>query len=207
MQGDAVAIDPIHLGAPPALSAAPGWGERCCVAIRDPVECFTRRYEPRDHREVLYFLPFSFPDSELTCILRRVVSVDVSPESGFPFFIKFLQSLPNLHTLEVRWWDIYDFFGKPLGNALKRVKLPQIKTLIIPLAAHPLLQHCHELEDVNFVVVEGRIVFDAVLRSLASNQNSKIRRLTISFRSWINLSRKWSSTLRRHKAGMLTRHL
>jgi len=151
--------------------------------------------------------PFSFPGSGLTCILRRVVSLDVAFKSGFPVFIEFLQSLPNLHTLEVRWWDPYDFFGEPLGNVLKRVKLPQIRTLIIPPAAHPLLRYCHELEDINLVIVEGWMGYsDSVHRSLASNQNSKIRRAAIPL-FWESSSRKWSSAPRRHKVGMLTRHL
>jgi len=63
VQGDAVAIDSVHLGTPPALSAALGWGERCRVAVRDPVECFTRGYESRDRREVSTSLPFFFSRS------------------------------------------------------------------------------------------------------------------------------------------------
>jgi len=66
VQGDAVAIDSVHLGTPPALSAAMGWGERCRVAVRDPVECFTRGYESRDRREVSTSLLFFLG---LTCVL------------------------------------------------------------------------------------------------------------------------------------------
>ena len=39
------------------------------------------------------------------------------------------------------------------SRTLTRVKLPKIRTLITPPAAHPLLRHCHSVEDVVYVVV------------------------------------------------------
>ena len=120
-----------------------------------------------------------------------MVSLNVYFESGFSLFVKFLRSLPNLHTLEIRWSVRDGFHEEPLWNALKHVKLSQIKTLIIPLTAHRLLWHCHELEDVDFVIVKGEIVRpDVILRSLVSNQKSKIRRLAIPLPFWGSLSRK-----------------
>ena len=52
------------------------------------------------------------------------------------YFVKYLKFLPNLHTLEI--WDDA-IVGTRLRRALKRVKLPQIKTLILPPNAHPIL--------------------------------------------------------------------
>ena len=65
-----------------------------------------------------------------------------------------------------------------LQTALEGVKLPQIKALILPPAAYPLLQHCCDVEDVACVVgYEG--LSDGFFKSLASNQQSKIKRLAI----------------------------
>ena len=50
--------------------------------------------------------------------------------STFPPFVRCLQSLPNLHTLEIGRVDYFDTIV--LENALKDVKLPQIKTLVLP---------------------------------------------------------------------------
>ena len=207
MQGDAVATDPVHLGTSPLLPPTLDLGVASHDAARDPLEYFTRGYESGDHREVLP-RPFFLRGFGLTRILRRVVSLNVCFGSGFSFFVDCLQSLPNLRTLEIRWPDHDEFFEEPLWNALKRVNLPQIKTLTIPPTAHPLLRHCHELEDVDFVIVEGRTACsDVILRSLASNQKSKIRRLAIPLLFWNDLSRKWSSAPQRYKVEISIQHL
>ena len=71
------------------------------------------------------------------------------------------------------------------------VELPQVKTLILPLAAYPLLQHCPNIEDVVCVAEYGsNTSSDGVLGSLASNQDSKVKRLAIPLVSWGNPSRK-----------------
>ena len=106
-----------------------------------------------------------------------------------PLFVKCLESLPNLHTLEVgRWAE--DTTTTPLKKALQGVKLPQIKTLIIPPAAHPLLQHCRDVEDVICVIMGETQSSDGLLRSLTSNRDSKIKRLAIPLALWPNPSRE-----------------
>lgn len=102
-------------------------------------------------------------------------------------FVKCLESLPNLHTLEVAQAD--EVVKDPLKNALARVRLPQIKTLILSPAAHPLLRHCHDVEDLVCVYQHVAISSDSVLGSLASNLDSKIKRLVIPLISWVNPSR------------------
>ena len=110
-------------------------------------------------------------------------------ESTFPPFVKCLKSLSNLHTLEVGWAD--DFITTPLENALKGVKLPQIKALILPPAAYPLLQHCRDVEDVFCVVKYKTTSSHGFLRSLASNRYLKIKRLAIPLALWDNSPRKY----------------
>lgn len=105
----------------------------------------------------------------------------VSDFSALSKFIKCLESLPSLHTLEIGQDD--ECITTPLGrNALKlkRVNLPQIKTLILPPAAHLLLKYCPNVEDVNWVIGNMPIPSGGFLGSLASIRDSKVKRLTIS---------------------------
>ena len=111
-------------------------------------------------------------------------------EFTVPLFVKCLESLPNLHTLEIPQANIR--VTVPLEKALKRIKLPQIKTLIMHPAAHPLLRHCHGVEDFVCVVrnMDKNIPSDSIVSSLASNRNSKVERLAIPLVSWANPSSK-----------------
>ena len=107
----------------------------------------------------------------------------------FPLFVGCLKSLPSLHTLEIGWSN--DFITTPLENALKGVKLPQIKTLIIPPSAYPLLQRCCNVEDVVCAIMHLTIPSnDGFLRSLASNRDSKVKQLAIPLALLSNPSRK-----------------
>ena len=105
--------------------------------------------------------------------------------SIIPLFVKCLESLPNLHTLEMK---SAEGTTTPLHKALKGVKLPQIKTLILPPAAHPLLQHCWDVEEVVCVVRRDTAHSGEFLGSLASNRDSKVMRLTIPLVLWDNPS-------------------
>jgi hypothetical protein len=111
-------------------------------------------------------------------------------ESTVPLFVKFLESLPNLHTLEIPRANVH--VTVPLEKALKRIELPQIKTLIMHPATHPLLRHCHGVEDFVCVVrnMDTDIPSDRILSSLASNRDSKVERLAIPLVWWANPSRK-----------------
>src|SRR6266478_5514049 len=115
-------------------------------------------------------------------------------KSTLPLFIKCLESLPNLHTLEIG--SLGGFYDTTLlKNALKHVELPQVKTLTLPLAAHPLLQHCHNVEDVAFVSGHGGLPSNEFFESLASNRDSKVKQLAIPLVPWTNPSRRLFSTL------------
>ena len=102
-------------------------------------------------------------------------------------FVKCLESLPNLHTLEI---GSMEGITSPLKKALKGVELPQIKTLILPPAAHPLLRHCCDVEDVTCVGGYETIHSEGFLGSLAFNLDSKVKQLTIPLVSWDNPSSK-----------------
>jgi len=116
-------------------------------------------------------------------------------------FVECLKSLPNLHTLEIGL--IFDRMGMVLKRscttllkeALEGVTLPQIKSLILPAAVHPLLKHCPNVEDLDWVIRDKYTVSDVFLGSLASIQDSKIKRLAIPLVLEGNPSCKRSSTL------------
>lgn len=97
--------------------------------------------------------------------------------SILPKFVKCLKSLPNLHTLEIGEMDYHARHS--LGKALGRVKLPQIKTLILPPTAYSLLSHCDNVEDVVCVVNCGDLYTEEFCGSLVSIRDSKIKRLAI----------------------------
>ena len=104
------------------------------------------------------------------------------------WFIECLKLLPNLHTLEI-WGD--SVLSTSLEKALKRsIKLPQIETLILPPAAHPILRLCHNVEDVVYAVGDRALPSSGFLRSLESIRNSKIKRLAIPLISWPDPSRE-----------------
>ena len=118
---------------------------------------------------------------------------------SFPSFVKCLQSLPNIHTLEIGRLDGFD--PTPLKNALKGVRLPQVKTLILPPSAYPLLQHYHGVEDVVCVVKYQNMSPDGFLRSLTSNRDSKVKRLAIPLDMWANPSRECLALYNSHCEG------
>ena len=121
------------------------------------------------------------------------MAVDI-PSNGtiIPLFAKCLEALQSLHTLEIVSAD--DVMTSPLKNALKRVKLPQIQTLIIPPAAHPLLRSCLNVEDVVCAVRYNFTSSDGFLRSLSFNRDSKVKRLAVPLVLWSKPSRKWFNT-------------
>ena len=111
-------------------------------------------------------------------------------KSIIPLFVECLESLPNLYTLEIPRVDMR--ITGPLEKALKRIELPQIKTLVIPHPIHFLLRHCHGVEDIVCAVryMDTDISSDTILGSLVSNRDSKVKRLVIPLVSWVNPSSK-----------------
>jgi len=137
-------------------------------------------------------VPYFAPEFELTRVLPRFMTMRSLWDMAVPMFIKFVESLSNLHTLEI---GFVDYYPRPpiLKNALKGVKLPQIKTLILPPAAHPLLKCCPNVENIDWVIGDKTVTSDEFLGSLASIWDSKIRRLAIPLVLQGYSSRKRSS--------------
>ena len=142
---------------------------------------------------VRYFRAILLPDSGLTCVLSRFMTVHYLADQVVHPFAQCLSSLPNLHTLKLG-----SFGGGPdtalLKAALGRIRFPRIKTLIIPEPAHPLLEHCPNVEDVVWVIADRPINSDEFLQSLTSNCDSKVERLAVPLVLPCNPSRERSST-------------
>ena len=111
----------------------------------------------------------------------------------FPLFVKCLESLPNLHTLEMGWVN-HSRTTTLFQSALKGVTISQIKTLILPPAGYPLLQRCPDVEDVACIVGYKEGPTDKFLKSLASNRHSKVKRLAIPLVLRADSSRKQLNT-------------
>ena len=127
------------------------------------------------------------------------MAVDFLEDQGICPLVRCLSLLQNLHTLEIGS-SYYGFDTTLLEKALGRMILPQMKTLIMPESAHPLLKHCPNVEDVVWVIeARFRVTSDEFLESLTSNSNSKVERLTVPLILPDDSSRKQSSALSCHE--------
>jgi len=140
---------------------------------------------------VRYLYP-SVPGSELICVLPRFITMRFLWVTYFPSFIKCLESLPNLHTLEIGPPDCC-WRTTVAKNALKGINLPQIKTLVLPPAAHPFLKHCPNVEDVDWVIEDQLMTSKEFPQSFVPIRSSKVKRLAVPLIFGGSASRKQSS--------------
>jgi len=115
----------------------------------------------------------------------------------FPLLVECLESLPNLHTLAIGSLDSY--ITGSIEDALKHCELPQIKALILPPSAHPLIKHCYNVEGVDCVVSNRPIPPNKFFGFLESIRGSNIKQLAIPLVSCYDASSKWSVTLWYHR--------
>ena len=183
MQGDEVAIGAVDMGTP---QVAPITLLELYEESQHNRGRVARRHTCGYQREVLLCL-FFVPDLGLIYV-RRFLTLNLTQgKPTFPPFVKCLKSLPNLHTLKIGWMASFETL--PLENALDGVELPQIKTLILPPAAHPLLQHCCDVEDVVCMIRYETAASYGFIKSFESIRDSKIKRLAIPLFTWIHLPR------------------
>ena len=142
-------------------------------------------------------------ESGLICSLCRFMTLhSLWDTSKFPLLVECLESLPNLHTLAIGWSESH--IMNSLENALKRCELPQIKALILPPNAHPLLKRCYNVEGVDCVVSDRSIPPNQLFGFLVSIRSSNIKRLAIPLVSCYNTSGMWSATMWYHRVKMTT---
>ena len=156
---------------------------------------------------VRYFRASLIHESRLIPVLSRFMTLHFLDDGAIRPFVRCLSFLPNLHTLAI---GSVDYGPSPvlLKKALGRIRLPQIKTLIIPESAHPLLEHCRNVEDVVWVISDRRRAYNDFLQSFVSNSGSKVKRLTIPLTlPQSRPPRKRSKTLHLRRVGMTTDRL
>jgi len=125
------------------------WRQNDQIPARLQLQCRTLT---SDRRLAAYIRCVS-RDSNTSCFpvylsLQRVMTVDLAcdgTETILESFARCLAVLPNLHTLEVISMGTH--YSEPLCRALKGVRLPQIRTLILPCTSHSLLRHCPNVDD------------------------------------------------------------
>ena len=63
-----------------------------------------------------------------------------------PTFVNCLQSLPNLHTLEL--CHVHQEMTTKLKQVFEGTNIPSIRTIVLPTSAHHILRSCPNVEDV-----------------------------------------------------------
>jgi hypothetical protein len=95
--------------------------------------------------ETVYYLLFTFVYLSglriVTVTLTRYKTTTVLPP-----FVKLLQSLPNVHTLQVP--HAHSAMTGALKTAFEGSSFPSIRTVIMPTCAHEILRCCPETRDV-----------------------------------------------------------
>lgn len=120
---------------------------------------------------ILWHLPADF-------FSRRIMTVDLTCDGTdeiVDIFVRCLAALPNLHTLEVISMGMD--YSDPLCDALTGIRLPQIKTLILPSMAHCLLRHCPNIDDLTCTPFRPNEDF---IQSLIAGRQ-KLRRFAVLF--------------------------
>ena len=77
-----------------------------------------------------------------------------------PAFANCLQSLPNLHTLEL--CHVHQEMATKLKKAFERVTIPSIRTAVLPATAHHILRSCPNVEDVTCNVGDGSQILGTI---------------------------------------------
>jgi len=77
-----------------------------------------------------------------------------------PAFADCLQSLPNLHTLEL--CHVHQGMTTKVKRAFEGVAIPSIRTVVLPTIAHHILRSCPNVEDVTCNVGDGSQIFGTI---------------------------------------------
>lgn len=109
---------------------------------------------------------FRSPHPISPVIIGSVMSVTVSRyrmDTILPAFVNCLQSLPNLHTLEL--CHVHHEMTTKLKLAFEGIKIPSIRTIVLPTIAHHILRSCPNVEDVTCNVGDGSQILGTITAS------------------------------------------
>jgi len=91
-------------------------------------------------------------------------------------FVECLTALPNLHTLEITsmWGRNVHVFTTALES--RKLRLQQVRTLILPVEAHQLLRYCPNIEDLTCC---ASVPDEAFVESLSVGGSDHITKLSV----------------------------
>ena len=96
-------------------------------------------------------------------IIDSVMSVTITRyrmDAILPAFADCLQSLPNLHTLEL--CHVHRGMTTKVKEAFEGIAIPSIRTVVLPAIAHHILRSCPNVEDVTCNSGDGSQIFGTI---------------------------------------------
>ncbi|KAG8694030.1 hypothetical protein FRC08_008744 [Ceratobasidium sp. 394] len=106
-------------------------------------------------------------ESEYLWPYVRIVTVALSQDwnlgTVLPLFVRMLQSLPNIHTLQIP--HIHYAMASALENAFRGSRFPSIRTVIMPNSAHEILRCCPGVESITCNNGDGSNLVSAVVEA------------------------------------------
>lgn len=96
-------------------------------------------------------------------MVDSIISVTVTRyrmDAILPIFANCLQSLPNLHTLEI--CHVHQEMTTKLRKAFEGMTMPSIRTVVLPTIAHHILRSCPNVEDVTCNVGDGSQILGTI---------------------------------------------
>jgi hypothetical protein len=95
--------------------------------------------------------PYNQPNSCYFVSFRviNVLIVKLSVVEALPAFAKCLQSLPNLHTLQIA--GVYGQIATAIKTIFKGYRFSKIRTVILPPMAHHILGSCPQITDITCI--------------------------------------------------------
>jgi hypothetical protein len=134
----------------------------CWECIGKQVPYLAQESAIGDPRSVSEYVPPSFCSISRVAI-GSVMSVTLSryqADTIIPAFARCLQSLPNLHTLEL--CHVHQAMTTRIKTAFEGVALPSVRTVVLPTIAHHVLRSCPNVEDVTCNVGDGSQVHGTI---------------------------------------------
>lgn len=108
-----------------------------------------------------WLLPLFYSISHF--IVGSVMSVTVTRyrmDTILPAFADCVQSLPNLHTLEL--CHVHQSMTMKLKRAFEGKTMPTIRTVVLPTVAHHILRSCPNVEDVTCNAEDGSQILGTI---------------------------------------------
>ena len=98
-------------------------------------------------------------------ISSRIVNVHIVKDSEgevLSIFAQCLQSLPNVHTLQIA--GVFGQAATAIKTAFKNHRFLQIRTIVLPTPAHHVFSSCPQVKDITYTGYQEDYVFNTILK-------------------------------------------